>query len=450
MEHDEALKLLTGGADGVAEWNQRRESGEEIPDLIGAYLRGAELFRADLRGADLSEANLSEADLDGANLYGANLREANFRGAKLRWANLNDGNLRGADLREANLVAAGLIDADLRQANLIGAGLTSADLTDANLIGANLFKANLSGATLLGADLNGADLIGANLSGADLRWAHLSGADLSRADLLGADLNRADLTWADLRRANLDSTRLSMSKLIKADLHQAKCEYTIFADVDLSETLGLDSVVHKSPSTVGIDTLFRSRGKIPVGFLRGCGVPEVLIEYQRSLFVAMPAIQFYSCFISYSSKDQEFASRLHSDLQAKGVRCWFDRDDLKIGEKIRHRITEAIRGHDKLMLVLSERSIASDWVEGEVEAAFERERREKQTVLFPIRLDDAVLETPVGWASLLRQTRHIGDFSSWKDDHGYQGALARLLRDLKAEASTGSGAQEATAPETPR
>ena len=148
-------------------------------------------------------------------------------------------------------------------------------------------------------------------------------------------------------------------------------------------------------------------------------------------------IQFYTCFISYSSRDREFAERLHANLQAKGVRCWFDREDLKIGDKIRPRITEAIHVHDKLVLVLTEHSIASEWVEGEVESALERERREKKTVLFPIRLDDAVMDSPIGWASHIRQTRHIGDFREWKDDDSYQKAFERLLRDLKAEASTG-------------
>src|SRR5215207_600034 len=41
-------------------------------------------------------------------------------------------------------------------------------------------------------------------------------------------------------------------------------------------------------------------------------------------------IEFYSCFISYSSKDQDFAERLHVDLQNNGVRCWFAPEDLKI------------------------------------------------------------------------------------------------------------------------
>ena len=60
MDRDEALKLLRGGDESVAEWNARREKGEEIPSLHGA----------DLNNAVLSEANLSHADLSGANLTG--------------------------------------------------------------------------------------------------------------------------------------------------------------------------------------------------------------------------------------------------------------------------------------------------------------------------------------------------------------------------------------------
>src|SRR4051794_25977363 len=95
------------------------------------------------------------------------------------------------------------------------------------------------------------------------------------------------------------------------------------ANLDLSETKGLDSIDHKGPSTIGTDTLIRSQGKIPDIFLRCCGAPESLIAYLPSLIGSMSPIQFYSCFISYSSRDEKFADRLHADLQAKGVRCWF-------------------------------------------------------------------------------------------------------------------------------
>ena len=148
------------------------------------------------------------------------------------------------------------------------------------------------------------------------------------------------------------------------------------------------------------------------------------------------AIQFYySCFISYASKDDAFARRLHADLQNNGVRCWFDAEDMKIGAEIRDVIEEAIRLRDKVLLVLSEAAIASTWVEGEVEKAFEEERQRGGLVLFPVRLDDAVLTTKAAWAGHLRRTRHIGDFRAWKDYDAYQRTLERLLRDLRVEAT---------------
>ena len=67
-----------------------------------------------------------------------------------------------------------------------------------------------------------------------------------------------------------------------------------------------------------------------------------------------------------------------------------------------------------------------------VEAAYEEEDRRGQTVLFPIRLDDAVMETTEAWAAKLRRSRHIGDFRQWKDHDRYKEAFQRVLRDLKA------------------
>jgi hypothetical protein len=64
------------------------------------------------------------------------------------------------------------------------------------------------------------------------------------------------------------------------------------------------------------------------------------------------AINFYSCFISYSARDQLFAERLHADLQNKGVRCWFAPHDLPIGAKTLDAIDEAIRLRDKLLVIL--------------------------------------------------------------------------------------------------
>jgi hypothetical protein len=85
---------------------------------------------------------------------------------------------------------------------------------------------------------------------------------------------------------------------------------------------------------------------------------------------------------------------------------------------------------------LSKASIESDWVEDEVNKAYAEERERKQTVLFPIRIDDAVMTTPEPWARKLRDQRNIGDFRLWDKPAEYQKSLERLLRDLTASGTT--------------
>lgn len=109
--------------------------------------------------------------------------------------------------------------------------------------------------------------------------------------------------------------------------------------------------------------------------------------------------EFYSCFISYSSKDQAFTEHLHARLTENGVRCWYAPKDLKIGDPFRQSIDDAIHEHNKVLLVLSEQSVKSDWVREEVEACFERESRERTPVLFPIRLDNAIMNAHEAWAA---------------------------------------------------
>src|SRR5262249_44463119 len=84
------------------------------------------------------------------------------------------------------------------------------------------------------------------------------------------------------------------------------------------------------------------------------------------------------------------------------------------------------------MVKPSEHSVQSSWVREEVESCFERERREGGTVLFPVRLDGAIMRTTEGWAASIRRQRHIGIFENWTDNNAFRKALRRLFRDLKS------------------
>jgi MinD-like ATPase involved in chromosome partitioning or flagellar assembly len=137
-----------------------------------------------------------------------------------------------------------------------------------------------------------------------------------------------------------------------------------------------------------------------------------------------------TCFISYSSHDDEFARALDRDLRGRGIKCWFAPRDLPVGAKTRSGIDNAIHAHDRMIIVLSESSIRSTWVEKEVETAFEREAVSGQTILLPIRLDGSVMTTNQAWASDITRQRNIGDFSAWRDKASYGVALAQLLKSF--------------------
>jgi hypothetical protein len=351
------------------------------------------------------------------------------------------------DLSGANLTEAILMGADLSGADLSGAALVGAFLSGANLAGAALISADLSEASFFGAELSGADFTEAKLSSSELSEADLTGTDLTGASLIRAELARADLSQADLCEANLSGADLSGANLSEANLSrtlfvQTTVRNSRWCSVDLSEAVGVESMVHRGPSTVGIDTLVMSKGRIPDVFLRGCGVPEHIIAMQKSLAGGISPIQFYSCFISYSHRDEEFCLRLHSRMQQAGLRVWFAPEEMKGGKKLHDQIDEAIRVHDKLLVVLSEASMGSDWVVAEIRKARKRERSEKRQVLFPIRLVD--FEAIRAWeridadsgTDLACEIREyfIPDFSDWKNHDNFETAFSRLLKDLTANA----------------
>jgi hypothetical protein len=334
---------------------------------------------------------------------------------------------------------------DLRGAILVGINLTGADLTGADLTGANLTDANLSGALLDEVQFCGANLSRANLSMVTLIHANLALADLRKACFCGL-ISHGYFAGANLCGAFLLDCALFNVCFRDADFQGAAIGRMAFADCDLRNAKGLDKVEHIGPSVIGIDTIYRSNGLIPESFLRGCGVPESFITQMHSLVGAEDGIQFYSCFISYSSKDDEFARRLHGRMREAHLRVWFAPEDIQGGQKLHEQIETAIRVYDKLLIVLSEASLQSEWVMTELRKARKAERQSGKRKLFPVRLVD--FDTIREWEcfdadggkDLAVELREyfIPDFSRWKDHDQFEASFARLLNDLKSETTTGN------------
>jgi hypothetical protein len=78
--------------------------------------------------------------------------------------------------------------------------------------------------------------------------------------------------------------------------------------------------------------------------------PHILNNLRRVSIVLATSAIHYSRFISYSSKDNEFAQQVYAAFQARGIRCWFAPRDLPIGAKTWDTFDKTIEMQDQLVV----------------------------------------------------------------------------------------------------
>ena len=332
------------------------------------------------------------------------------------------------DLSEAHLEFNDLNGVDFRKANL-----RSSHFNHSEIIGAAFNNSNLDGTDFSSAKLIGTNFLRASFKSAELRYADFSDAIFSGVDFSAAKLFGAKFIAAWLKESNFQN---------------AVTNGTVFANVDLSESTGLESVRHYGASTLGMDTIKLSKGKIPVEFLRGCGLSDWEIEAAKlnnpdltdkerddilykihDIQVKQP-IQISPLFISYSHADGDFVDKMEKLLNEKGIRFWRDIRDMKAG-RIEKQIDRAIRQNPTVLLVLSENSVQSDWVEHEVRLARKLEKDTDRDVLCPIALDDSWESSP--WPERIMEKvmeYNILEFSDWEDDQKFKKMFVKLIDGL--------------------
>ena len=95
-------------------------------------------------------------------------------------------------------------------------------------------------------------------------------------------------------------------------------------------------------------------------------------------------------FLSYAQEDRDVAIKIADTLRNAGLRMWFNTWELASGDSIAERIDHAAAG-DFLVVLLSRHSVASQWVQQELNAALTTELKDRAITLIPVMIEDCEL-----------------------------------------------------------
>ncbi len=134
-------------------------------------------------------------------------------------------------------------------------------------------------------------------------------------------------------------------------------------------------------------------------------------------------------FICYSSKDRAFVRKLAEDLKAHGVKVWWDKWEMIVGDSITKKIQEGISKSSWLIVVLSPDSIKSNWVGKELSTAQVIEVERQKVFILPILYKTA--DIPI-----FLKDKVFADFRrSYKE--GFSALIERFSPDLEPQITGG-------------
>lgn len=126
-------------------------------------------------------------------------------------------------------------------------------------------------------------------------------------------------------------------------------------------------------------------------------------------------------FISYSHYNARWVNKLARDLRKSAIDVWLDEWKIRPADSIRQRIEEGIAEYRFFSIVLTHKSISSQWVQKELDAAFGEEIRSSKISIIPLLRERC--QIPL----LLRGKKYI-DFTTSKK---YQKGLNELISFVK-------------------
>jgi hypothetical protein len=218
----------------------------------------------------------------------------------------------------------------------------------------------------------------------------------------------------------------------------------VFQDCDLRAAIGLEQVRHDAPSSIGVDTIYRSGGLVPAAFLAGAGIPDSVAALQESITAAPPTLS--ECYIACRDDDEEFARRLSDGLTALGVKNWVFSQHVR-GSALVSRLSSSdqeeverwIRNYDNLIVVASSRALDTEAILNDITAARNKQQSADRWLLYFVAPDNGLMRPSSRTARNMAAENIIFDLRDG-DPATYDAELAKLADALKQDQPASAGA----------
>jgi hypothetical protein len=329
--------------------------------------------------------------------------------------------------------------ADFSSSCFDGAEFELCNGSEAKFIDCTFRRAHLMESAFIGADFFRSTFVDAHLSSVDFGEAFFGNVQLDMTKVIGCQFEQAVFGFGAISRSIFGACNMDEVTVV------APCDIdaeTVSLTLRLAPTSIREGMTERGGPIVDAATgLLRARTLSVARFFVSAGVEREMVRQYSGTddwSSSIPA-KYGSVFISYSSVDHDFATSLHQYLSAQGVGVWFAPHDIRGGRRIEDQLSAAITEHSKLVLVLSESSMQSNWVATELLMALDLERQTGSQKLYPIRV--VPFDTVRDWrlfdsdhgkdlAKVVREY-YIPDFTEWRNGVQFGIAANRLLQDLQ-------------------
>lgn len=137
---------------------------------------------------------------------------------------------------------------------------------------------------------------------------------------------------------------------------------------------------------------------------------------------ATPGREF-SIFVSHSSGDQHLAEKVANAIRAVDFPVWYSDWEIGPGDSVLPKINAALERHDTLIILLSPRSLASKWVQKELNSSLVAQLNGEDILIIPVIVEKC--DVPPTLAEL-----HYVDMTV-----DFQAGILRILTTLRERAT---------------